>query len=102
LQEVSKILVPNETDQEAINQKVAKLISTIIVVANEVWNARCGAMAIYSGCRVAANRKIRLLRRVEELQNEIVAVGLGHVQQNTGFKMAMWTSDEIEVWIKKQ
>ena len=98
--EVSRKLVPNESDEGAINRKVAQLITAIIGAAKESWNTRCEAMAIDTGCRVAANRKMRLLRRADELRTEITAAGLGHVQHSTRFEMNTWKSDEIEIWIR--
>lgn len=43
---------------------------------------RCDANAMESGCRVQNNVRMRLLRRIEELRKDIVAVGLGHLQQS--------------------
>ena len=98
--EVSRKLVPNESDEGAINRKVAQLIVAIIGAAKESWNTQCEAMAIDTGCRVAANRKMRLLQRADELRTEITAAGLGHVQHSTRFEMNTWKSDEIEIWIR--
>lgn len=61
---------------------------------------QCKAYTVDSGCRVEINWRVRLLQRVEELQKEIEAVGLGYFHKSVISKIATWKIKVYKFWIE--
>ena len=98
--EITGRLIPNESEAENVERKLAKFIVTVIKAAKASWSERCDAHAIETGCRVQINRKMRLLRRIETLRKELVAVGLGHLQKHEISEIAKWKCEDMQIWLK--
>ena len=93
-------MIPNESEAENAERKLAKFIVTVIKAMKASCGERCDAHAIETGCRVQINRKMRLLCRIETLRKELVAVGLGHLQKHEIIEIAKGNCEDMQIWLK--
>lgn len=61
---------------------------------------RCEENVTESGHRAEIIRRMRLLRRDEELRKEIEAEGLRHLQQSGINEISVWEREDLQIWLK--